>query len=163
MDLAYEAVVDRFRGKMLKYCSVSAVGVATSTLLLLVCLDVLHWTALISNLVAVSLSSIPAYLLNRAWVWGKTSKHSLTREVLPFWGMAVIGLAWSSVVVWAAARWTDVSLLLVAANIAAFGSLWLAKFLVLDEVLFRAHHAEHVEHVEHPDDPHGDAAVGSAL
>jgi len=154
MDLALGSLIARFRGKVLKYASVSAVGVVTSTTLLIFCLEGLDLSPLVSNLVAVSLSSIPAYLLNRAWVWGKTSPHSLTREVLPFWAMAVIGLGWSSVVVWVVNRWTDSSILLAGANLAAFGSLWIAKFLVLDEVLFRTHH-------DRPDDDH--RPLGSTL
>ena len=41
---------------------------------------------------AVLIASLPAYLLNRAWVWNKGGAHSFTREVLPFWIMSLLGL-----------------------------------------------------------------------
>ena len=150
VDLSVGAVRDRFRGKTLKYASVSAVGVVTSVTLLVFTLEVLEWSPLVANLVAVSVSSVPAYLLNRAWVWGKTSRHSFSREVLPFWAMAVVGLVWSTLVVWVVQTWTDNSVLLVLANLAAFGSLWVAKFLILDEVLFHSRHHDH----GHDEDDH---------
>jgi hypothetical protein len=35
-----------------------------------------------------------------------------------------------------AARWTDATIVVMLANLTAFGTLWVVKYLVLDSVLF---------------------------
>ena len=84
----------------------------------------------------MTLATIPSYLLNRAWVWGKSGSHSMTAEVLPFWGMAFLGLVLSTVLVHYAEQQWDSWVLVNLANLSAFGVLWVAKFFVLDRVLF---------------------------
>ena len=39
----------------------------------------------------VSVVSIPAFLLNKYWVWGKRGRAHMRREVLPFWLFTVAG------------------------------------------------------------------------
>lgn len=96
--------------------------------------------AAVANLVAVCVAAWPAYLLNRRWVWLKRATHSLTREVVPFWAYNFAGLASSTLLVALADRYLDGSALAVqAANLMAFGGLWLGKFLLLDRVLFAVH------------------------
>ena len=58
-----------------------------------VCLVVLDLGGRPSNIIAVTVGSIPNYLINRAWTFNKRGAHSFTREVLPFWGMALLGPA----------------------------------------------------------------------
>ncbi len=38
-----------------------------------------------ANVLAVGLSAIPAFVILRRWVWGKTGDCSVTGEILPFW------------------------------------------------------------------------------
>jgi putative flippase GtrA len=130
--------------RILKYAAASMVGVTvgSSTLLLLLALDVQE---VLANFLSVAISSVPAYIVNRYWVWQKKDANSLKREVVPFWGMAFLGLVLSSVFVnWAKDR-TDESLLILAANLSGFGVLWVAKFFVLDKFLFGATPEEHLE------------------
>jgi hypothetical protein len=69
-------------------------------------------------------------------VWGRTGKHSVTREVLPFWGYTFAGLALSTgAVAFVDHRW-DSAMAVSAANITAFAALWAAKFFLLDQLLF---------------------------
>jgi putative flippase GtrA len=51
------------------------------------------WATLSGNLVAV----IPSYYWNRAWAWGKRGKSHFRREVVPYWSMAFLGIAFSQV------------------------------------------------------------------
>jgi putative flippase GtrA len=126
--------------KFVKYSAVSVISVIVSQVTLVACHDFLGWSAVWANVTAVSVSSIPAYLLNRAWVWGKSGRSHLVREVVPFWGMALLGLALSTWLVVIAARWWPGSTLAVsAANLAGFGLLWFGKFAVLEEILFKVH------------------------
>lgn len=121
----------------IRYTMVSAVSVIVSQLVLLSCTGLLDWSPTASNLTAVSVGSIPSYTLNRYWVWGKRGRNHLWREVVPFWVMALIGLAFSTVLVSIAARWNDSLLVVSGTNLAAFGILWIGKYLVLDSLLFK--------------------------
>ena len=59
------------RVKLLRYSGVSAVAVVITQTCLWFGLVVTKWPAVVANVVAVSLGAIPAYLLNRSWVWGR--------------------------------------------------------------------------------------------
>lgn len=135
--------------KFVRYSMVSVVSVITYEILLFITLGLLHWSARSANITAVMVSAIPSYWLNRAWAWGKSGRSHLLKEVVPFWAMALIGLIFST---WAADfsksvadDVTDAHLLrtfiVMMAGLGAFGILWIAKFVILNKVLF-AHHPE---------------------
>jgi putative flippase GtrA len=124
--------------RAMKYSMVSVVAVACTQVILVLCGAVIGWDPVPSNIVAVCFSSIPSYLLNRAWVWGRRGSHDVLREVLPFWIFAFIGLGFSTLLVHFASRWSDATAVTSIANLTAFGILWIAKYLVLDQVLFNA-------------------------
>ncbi len=128
----------QFDRKPVRYSLVSVVAVGVSQLVLIVCSGLLDWPAVPSNLMAVSIGSIPSYSLNRSWVWGKRGGNHLWREVVPFWGFALLGLVFSTLLVYLAARWSDSTVVLSIANLTAFGILWVAKYLFLDALLFGA-------------------------
>ena len=125
--------------KLLRYSMTSVVGVVLGQSLLQLFYTVLDWAAVPSNVVATAISTGPVYLINRYWVWKKKSGNSLHREVVPFWGMSFLGLALSSLIVWYVEGRTEAALAISAANLAGFGVLWIAKFFVLDRVLFVEH------------------------
>ncbi len=50
--------------------------------------------------------------------------------------LALLGLAFSTVLVHLAAGWNDSTVVVSAANLTAFGILWVAKYLLLDSLLF---------------------------
>ena len=136
--------------KLVRYSMVSVVAVAVYELLLFITLGLLHWTATSANVFAVCVSAIPSYYLNRAWTWGKTGRSHLMKEIVPFWGMALLGLVFSTVIVDFAKDASDnitsihlvQTLIVMFAGLAAFGVLWIAKFVLLNKVLF-AHAPEH--------------------
>ena len=127
----------QFDHKPVRYSLVSVVAVAVSQLVLIICNGLLDWSPVASNVAAVSIGCVPSYTLNRSWVWGKRGRNHLWREVAPFWGLALVGLAFSTLLVHLAARWNDSTLVVSAANLSAFGILWVIKYLVLDAILFR--------------------------
>ncbi len=126
----------QFDRKPVRYSLVSVVAVGVSQLVLIICNGLLGWSAVASNLAAVSIGCIPSYTLNRSWVWGKRGRNHLWREVAPFWALALLGLAFSTVLVHLASRWNDSTIVVSAANLTAFGILWVAKYLLLDSLLF---------------------------
>jgi len=148
VDFSPSALLERSRTpggqKMVRYTLVSVVSVLVSLVVLFIALYFFHWSARTSNIVAVGVSAIPSYFLNRAWAWGKTGKSHLLKEVAPFWAMAFLGLVistWAAVFTKANAHHITssrlgVTLLVMASNIASFGVLWLGKFVILNKVLF---------------------------
>lgn len=124
--------------KWAKYSAASMSGVVSSTLTLFVLLEIVEMGPVPANIIAVTVGAVPNYLVNRAWTFGKRGAHSFTREVLPFWGMALLGLILSTfAVAWASQRWEDNTLVVMIANVASFGVLWVARFFVLEKVLFK--------------------------
>lgn len=129
--------MDKVR-KAVRYSAVSVVGVVLTQLLLLLGHGVFRLPAEQVNVAAVLATSIPVYSLNRAWVWQLRGPSSMRREVVPFWGFTIAGLVLSTLAVAGVASFTDSTVAVAAANIGAFGVLWVAKFVVLDGVVFAA-------------------------
>ena len=122
--------------KLLRYCGVSVVNVACGQGLLALCLAVFALGGVVSQVIAASLSAIPAYLLSRRWVWKQQGPDSLRNEVLPFWIMALIGLLFAVTAIAVAERFTSSTVVLMATSLVAYGVVWVAKFFVLDRVLW---------------------------
>ncbi|MDQ6613576.1 MAG: GtrA family protein [Actinomycetota bacterium] len=135
--------------KMIRYSATSAICVVLSTVILTVLVGLLRWDAFGASLTATAVSTIPSYELNRKWAWGKTGKGHLWKEVVPFWTLAFIGLAFStvaSVEAQSVAKHHHFSHLLHTmvvdgAFIGAFGVLWIGKFIIFNKILF-VHHPE---------------------
>jgi putative flippase GtrA len=122
--------------KLVRYSAASVVGVVIGQSTLFLFAAVLDLNSALANFLAVAISSVPAYLINRYWVWQKNDANDLRREIIPFWGMAFAGLVLSTIAVtWTDDR-TDWRPAIQAANLAGFGVLWIAKFVVLDRLLF---------------------------
>ena len=125
-----------YGAKLIRYSWVSVVSTSISVCLLLVFRDGLGWSFVAANIAAVTISTVPAYILSRRWVWSQDGKNSVRYEIAPFWAMAFLGLALSTLFVYIAEQFTEHSLALILANGAAFGLLWIAKFLVLDKLMW---------------------------
>jgi putative flippase GtrA len=99
-----------------------------------------------ANIVATAAGTVPSFELNRRWVWGKRGQRSLLKEIGPFCALSALGLLLSTVAVSVLTDWAIKfgygpavqSVVADAANLMAFGSLWIVQFVVLDRVLFRA-------------------------
>ena len=114
-----------------------------------VVLGVLVWTrampAVWANVVATLAGIVPSFELNRRWVWGRTGRRSVAKEVVPFVALSATGLALSTLAVAVASRWAELhhladgtrTVTVQAANLFAFGVVWVAQFVLLDRVLFR--------------------------
>lgn len=127
--------------KLIRYSSASIAGTITTQIALVVTLVIFDVDAVPANVVSVTAGAVPNYLINRAWTWNKRDPHSFTREVLPFWGMAIAGLLLSTVfVAWADRRFPGSFWAVSGANVSAFGALWVAKYQLLERVLFVSRH-----------------------
>jgi putative flippase GtrA len=137
MDLARS----RQGQKAIRYTITSAIAVVVGQSLLTLFHAGFDWPARTANIAAVCISAGPSYLLNRYWAWGKRGRNHLLKELLPFWGMALLGLALSTLAVGYAEDHWSFPLAVNIANLGAFGVLWVGKFMVLNELLFK-HHPE---------------------
>ncbi len=123
--------------KLIRFAGVSVVNVATGQTLLYLCYDRFGWPGMTANIVAVAAGSIPAYLLSRHYVWEREKgDHKLGAEVLPFWGLAFVGLVLSTILVGVVDSFADHTLAVQGANAVAFGSLWIVRFVVLEHLLW---------------------------
>ena len=124
------------------------VSLVTSTLSLSV-LGALTFTDVVPPWAANVLATIagigPSYALNRRWVWRRTTRSSIRREIGPYWTMCLLALVVSTVTVSVAAGWADGrdlgdtvrTVVVLGVNIATFGALWIFQFIVLDRFLFQ--------------------------
>jgi putative flippase GtrA len=130
--------------KLVRFGMVSVVGVALTQAMLVLFHGIWNIGALASNVMAVSLSAIPVFLLNKRWVWGRGGRSHLRKEVLPFWAFTLLGLLLSTVLVVIADHISDRTWPVLLANLTGFGIVWLAKFLFLDAVIWGDTEAEAV-------------------
>jgi putative flippase GtrA len=129
--------------KVVRYTMVSIISALTSLVILTLVFGVLRlWGEVVSTLFANIMAGIPSYYLNRRWVWGKSGRSHIWREILPFWVMSITGIGFALYTATLAHNFADShhlqhlarTILVVGANIAAFGILWLLKFLVLNRL-----------------------------
>lgn len=136
-----------YGAKLIRFGGVTIVSTVIGLSMFAVGLYVFGFNGVQSNFLSVLASTPPSYMLNRHWVWGKSGESSVSREVGPFWIMALLGFIISTTVVFIADIQTDSRPLLLIAQMCAFGGLWLLKFFFLEKVLWsdRAQPHEHFE------------------
>jgi putative flippase GtrA len=135
--------------KLFRYSMASAVAVVLSVVLLVLFNGVIGLSAWVSSTLATAIAAIPNYEMNRKWAWGKSGRSHLWKEVVPFWALAFLGWGVSTISVHfmeTYAKQHDFSHLMSTLSVtivyvAAFGVLWVAKFIIFNKVLF-VHHLE---------------------
>lgn len=110
---------------------VSVVNVANHQLLLQLALHFWGWSGGWANAFAASVAAVPAYFMSRYWVWEVRGRSSVRNEILPFWGIALLGLVVSSFTAEAADRLFANPLMVSVGSIAGYFVVWMAKFLLL--------------------------------
>jgi putative flippase GtrA len=130
--------------QLIRYGAVSAISTGVSQCVLAALVATRTTSAVTANIIATMIGTIPSFELNRRWVWGKTGRRSMTNEIVPFLAISATGLLLSTITVAFASRWADAAALtnmwrtltVQGANLAAFGVVWIAQFVLLDKVLF---------------------------
>ena len=129
--------------KLIRFAGVSVINVTPGQTLLYICYARLGGPGVLANVVAVAAGSGPAYLLSRHYVWKREKgAHKVGAEILPFWGLAFVGLVLSTALVGVVDSFSDRTLAVQGANATAFGSLWIVRFVVLEHLLW----GERTEH-----------------
>jgi len=134
--------------KLWRYASVSVVTTILSLSLLYVFYRVVDvGSAMVANVIATVITTVPSYYLNRTWAWGKSGRSHLWREVVPFWVIAALSLVLSTIAVGAAAHEAHhlsashhvQTLLVELANLITYGVMWIGKFILFNRILFKKH------------------------
>jgi putative flippase GtrA len=123
------------------FASVASTAVSFTVISLVYGLKVIRGevdATLYGNLVG----AIPSYSLNRRWVWRKSGKSHLRKEVTPFCILTLLGIAFSIVVAAHAHllihehQWSHLTNTAVVdgANLASVGVFWILKFLVFSRI-----------------------------
>lgn len=144
--------------RAIRYTATSLIGVGLTQILLIIFLHLLGWRPVISNFTAVVLTSVPAFLLNKYWVWGIRGRAHMRREVIPFWLFTVAGWALSTLAVVIIVKITRTptnpngsKIAVQAASVLGFGVLWILKYVFLDKIMF-GHEGEHIHHTPYDED-----------
>ena len=129
--------------KMVRYIIVSFLTTFLGFALLGLVFGVLHlWSETPSAIVTSVVATVPAYYMNRSYVWQKSGRSHWRREVLPFWAVSIVGIL---VTVAAAAESHHISTtnhfshlqataLLLTVTLIAAGVLWTFKFLIFNRL-----------------------------
>ena len=146
--------------KIFRYTMVSVISTAVSLFVLFMVYGVLRlWGEVASTVFANFVATFPSYWLNRKWAWGKHGRSHFLKEVVPFWAMAAVGIAFSIVGASLAKHigtsldldHAEQTLLVILANVVSFGIFWVAKLLLFNR-LFKIELDEFDEHLTHEEE-----------
>jgi putative flippase GtrA len=140
---------------LLRYSASSLIATAISQLVFFVCYAA-GTQATAAAVIGFAAGSVPSYLLNRQWAWGRTGPSHPTRELLPY---VLITIASGFVITYlttVADEWIRTmtyahsarTLLAGTAYLAANGLTFVLKFVIFDRYLFaRPQDAKVASHV----------------
>ena len=149
--------------KLFRYSMASVVAVIVSNVCLLVFVGVIRMGVVLASTLATSIAAVPSYEMNRKWAWGKSGKSHLMKEVIPFWALAILGWAFSTYAVYVMDHYASRHHFSHVARtawvtfvyFAAYGVLWVGKFLIFNKLMFvHRHHEAHPHELRRH---HGDA------
>ncbi|MCU1459005.1 MAG: hypothetical protein JWL73_3097 [Actinomycetia bacterium] len=131
-------------GRLTRCMGVSVVTTVISVTTIVLATTVFGIAAMLANVIATSIATVPSYHLNRRWTWGLRDRSHPWREVLPFWVLAFCGLVLSTITVGLAASWAArahlsgpvLTTAVLVGHLGGFGVLWVLQFVLLDRVLF---------------------------
>jgi putative flippase GtrA len=160
------AVLDRIRSlydwlhthegrKIFRYTMVSVISTIVSLTVIALVYGVFHWFGeIVSTIFGNAVATVPSYWLNRRWAWQKSGRSHMMKEIVPFWTMAALGIAFS-IIGAAIARHIgikynfshiELTAVVLLANVISFAIFWVAKLVVFNK-MFKVELAEFDEHL----------------
>lgn len=129
--------------KLIRFTSVSVVSAIVS----LLAIALIYGFRIIRGEVEATLfgnlvAAIPSYSLNRKWVWGKTGRSHVRKEILPFLALAVLSIGFSMVGGAYAKhlvqthQWSHLfnTCIVDVANLASFAIFWVLKLVLFNRI-----------------------------
>jgi putative flippase GtrA len=141
--------------KIFRYTMVSVISTTVSTVVIVLVYGVAKlWTEVPSTIFGNVVATFPSYWLNRQWAWGKSGRSHFMKEVVPFWVMAALGIAFSIIGASLARHFGrdyglghfEQTLLVLGANVLSFAVFWVVKLLVFNR-MFKVELEEFDEHL----------------
>jgi putative flippase GtrA len=139
--------------KVARYVTVSGISTVISLVMLYIFYRQVGLSVRWANVTATVIATVPSYYLNRTWAWKRSGKSHFRREVVPFWVIAAISLALSTLAVqFAEHESLKISsshqiqtLLVLFANFFTYGVMWAGKFFLFNKVLFVHHGSDEAD------------------
>lgn len=130
--------------KALRYAAVSVVAIVVSQITIGVSYGGFHSSKTMAQTAAAVLSTIPSYILNRRWVWGRNGKSSASKEIVPFWVISIVQFIISLVAINWLGSWMERhvdshalrTICLQFIVLFIYGVMWIGKFVFFNKVLF---------------------------
>ena len=96
------------------------------------------WATLAGNVIA----TLPSYHLNRLWAWGKRGRSAFRAEIVPYWTLAFLGIAFSQIgAFWVRGivhshDWNHLfnTALVAGVNLVSFAIFWVLKLVVFNRI-----------------------------
>ena len=139
--------------QLIRYTMVSVVSTVVSFGVLAIVFGAVHLFGEIGSTVfANTVATVPSYFLNRQWVWGKSCRSHLMKEIVPFWIMSAVGIV-VSIGGAAVARHIGIehhldhrtqTIVVLIANLISFGLFWVLKYMLYNR-LFHVHPVEDLD------------------
>jgi putative flippase GtrA len=153
--------------KKIRYAGVSLVFVPLGQIIV----QLLKWGVGVYEVLAVFITAcvltLPNYLANKYYVWRHTSKDNRTTEITVFWLAAILGTAFAMGFVAIAGTivpdepGSEIAhgIAIFVAQLTGYGIVWVARYLFLDRLIFKATHHGAEPPPELLDELHGDLPV----
>ncbi|MBS2965417.1 GtrA family protein [Actinocrinis puniceicyclus] len=146
MSILKTVAASRRWGTFLRYAAGSLVATACSEIVLVAGYGLLGLGPQAAALVAWVAGAVPNYLLNRRWAWSGRDRAPAWRELLPYWvitlGTAALAIAATTaadgMVRHAVSDRGERSFLLGVVYLAAYGFVFVIKFVLFDGWVFSA-------------------------
>jgi putative flippase GtrA len=129
--------------KLIRYTGTSVIttGVSFLSIVILYGFKIIPgviWATLAGNVIA----TLPSYHLNRIWAWGKRGPSAFRKEIVPYWSLALAGIAFSQIgAFWSRSvvhshHWSRLedTALVAAVNLVCFAVFWVLKLLVFNRI-----------------------------
>jgi putative flippase GtrA len=143
--------------KVFRYSMVSVISTVVSLVVIALVFGVFHvWSSeVVATVFGNAVATIPSYWLNRRWAWGKTGRSHVMKEIVPFWTMAALGIAFSIIGAGVAHHigvkyglsHAELTVVVLAANVISFAVFWVAKLVVFNK-MFKVELSEFDEHLK---------------
>lgn len=170
VKLTPSALMDHARSdegrKQLRYAAVSVVFVPLGQLGVQLLVWVFGMHEVLAVLTTACLLTIPNYLSNKYFVWRHTSKDNRVTEVTVFWLAAVLGTGFAMGFVYLAGRLVPKedgevlhAVAIFAAQLLGYGIVWVARYVFLDRLIFKATHGGEEPPPELLDELHHDFPI----
>lgn len=128
-----------------RYAAGSVIAFAVSNLTFLVLYGLELTSPQVASVLAFTAGIPVNWILNRRWAWQRRGRPGMTDELLPYAAVILVSVAASAVGTWAVDRWLATLTLpraiqvglVDATYVGITGGLFLAKYFLLDRLVFR--------------------------